>query len=79
MPSFPGPYFSAFGLNTEIYGVNLRIQSEYGKIRTRKTPNADTFYAVFYVGAIVRRCSVKKGFLNFSQNSPENTCAGVTF
>ena len=25
-----------FGLNTEIYGVNLQIQSEYGKIRTRK-------------------------------------------
>ena len=26
---FSGPYFSTFGLNTEIYGV-------YGKIRTRK-------------------------------------------
>ena len=24
-----------------------RIQSECGKIRTRKTPNADTFYVVF--------------------------------
>ena len=30
-----GPYFPAFGLNTKIYGVNLRIQSEYRKIRTR--------------------------------------------
>ena len=30
-----GPYFPAFGLNTEIYSVNLRIQSEYRKIRTR--------------------------------------------
>ena len=30
-----GPYFPAFGLNTEIYGVNLRIQSEYRKIRTK--------------------------------------------
>ena len=30
-----GPYFSVFGLNTKIYGVNLRIQSEYKKIRTR--------------------------------------------
>ena len=28
--------FPAFGLNTERYGVSLRIQSEYGKIRTRK-------------------------------------------
>ena len=32
---FPGPYFPVFGLNTEIYGVNLRIQSKYRKIRTR--------------------------------------------
>ena len=33
---FSGPYFPVFGLNTKIYGVNLRIQSEYRKIRTRK-------------------------------------------
>ena len=30
----------------ERYGVSFRIQSEYGKIRNRKTPNMDTFYAV---------------------------------
>ena len=30
-----GPYFPVFGLNTEIYEVNLRIQSEYRNIRTR--------------------------------------------
>ena len=30
-----GPYFPVFALNTEIYSVNLRIQSEYRKIRTR--------------------------------------------
>ena len=30
-----GPYFPIFGLNTEIFFVNLRIQSEYRKIRTR--------------------------------------------
>ena len=34
---FSGPYFPVFGLNTEIYGVNLRIQSDYRKIRTRKS------------------------------------------
>ena len=33
---FSGPYFPVFGLNTVIYGLNLRIQSEYWKIRTRK-------------------------------------------
>ena len=44
--SFSGPYFPAFGLNTEICGVSLHIQSECGKMRTRKTPNTVTFHAV---------------------------------
>ena len=44
--SFPGPYFPAFGLNTEIYSVNVRIQSVCGEITTRKNPNADTFYSL---------------------------------
>ena len=38
--NFSGPYFP-----TETYSVSLRIHSECGKIRTRKTPNTDTFYA----------------------------------
>ena len=29
------------------YSVSLRIQSECGKIRTRITPNTNTFYTVF--------------------------------
>ena len=29
--SYSGPYFPAFGLNTERYTVSLRIQSEWGK------------------------------------------------
>ena len=33
---FSGPYFPAFGLNTESYLVSLRIQSESGKMWTRK-------------------------------------------
>ena len=33
---FPGPHFPVFGLNTDIYSVNIRIQSKYRKIRTRK-------------------------------------------
>ena len=33
---FSGPYLPVFRLNTEIYSVNLPIQSEYRKIRTRK-------------------------------------------
>ena len=33
---FSSPYFPVFRQNTEIYGVNLCIQSECRKIRTRK-------------------------------------------
>ena len=44
--SFSGPYFPSFGLNTEIYSVNLRIQSNMGKIQARKTPNTHSFHAV---------------------------------
>ena len=44
--SFSGLYFPVFGLDTERYFVSLRIQSERGKMRTRKTLNTDTFYAV---------------------------------
>ena len=44
--SYSGPYFSAFELNTERYSLSLRIQSKCWKMRTRTTPNTDTFYAV---------------------------------
>ena len=44
--SFPGPYFSAFGLNTKRHGVSLHIQSKCGKLWTRKYPNTGTFHAV---------------------------------
>ena len=40
-------HFPTFGPNTERCGVSLRIQSKCGKIGTRKTPNTDTFHAVF--------------------------------
>ena len=44
--NFSGPCFPVFGLNMEIYCVNHRIHSKYGKIRTRKTPYLDTFDTV---------------------------------
>ena len=47
--SYSGPYFPAFELNTERYGVFLRIHSEFGKMRTRITPNTDTFHAVHFI------------------------------
>ena len=47
--SFSGPYFPAFELNTERYGISLHIQYKCGKIRTRKTPNTHTFYTVLFL------------------------------
>ena len=44
--SFSGLYFPAFGLSMERYSASLHIQSECGKIRIGKTPNADTFRTV---------------------------------
>ena len=49
---YSGQHFPAFGLNMERYGVSLRIQSEYGKMRTRITPNTDTFYEVIFLRLI---------------------------
>ena len=52
--SYSGPYFPAFGLNTERYGVSFRIQSECRKIWARITPNMETFQTV----------SISNGFSN---------------
>ena len=41
-----GPYFPALAMNMERYRTALCIQSECGKIRSRKTPNKGTFHAV---------------------------------
>ena len=52
---FSGPYFPAFRLNTERCGVPLRIQAKYGKIRTRKPPNMDTFHAVYDIRGVANK------------------------
>ena len=46
--NFSGPYFPAFGLNTERYSVSLQIQFKCEKEKTRKTPNTDTSHAVYF-------------------------------
>ena len=44
--SYSDSHFPAFRLNTERDFVSLRIQSEWGKMRIRITPNADKFHAM---------------------------------
>ena len=54
-----GPYFLVFGLNTEIYRVNLRIQSGYRKIRTRK----NSVFGHFSLSIIIRISSVRQKYV----------------
>ena len=46
IPSYSGPHFPAFGLNTERYSVSPHIQSKCWKMRTRVNPNTNTFYSL---------------------------------
>ena len=53
--SYSGPHFPVFGLNTERYSLSLRIQSKCGKMRTRITPNKDTFYVLYVINEKFRK------------------------
>ena len=48
------PYFPVLDWNTEIYGVNLCIQSKYRKIRTRKY----SVFGYFLDSFIIRQCKL---------------------
>ena len=48
MEFFSGPYFTVFGLNTEIYSVNLLFNLNKGKYGPAKTPDLDTFHVVMH-------------------------------
>ena len=50
---FSGPYFPAFGLNAEKYGVSLRIQSECGKIQARKNSVFEHFSRYVFMGNLI--------------------------
>ena len=64
--SYSAPYFLAFELNTKRYGVFLRIQFECEKIRTRITPNTETFFAVSTAGLFWFFCVHLLRIVNFS-------------
>ena len=52
---FSGPFFPALWLNTEVYSVSLRIQSECGKTWTAKAPNADYVLAVLVLTLVKQK------------------------
>ena len=63
---FSGPCFPVFGLNTEIYSINLRIQSEYREIRTGKTPYLYTFRDAGNEGFSANLLSKSRNSLNYT-------------
>ena len=54
---------------------NLRIQSECGKIGTRKTPNTDTFYAVRSVGSSIKTTADKTIIIEIEIRITEFSCS----
>ena len=60
--SYSGPHFPAFGLNTETYEVSLCIQSKWGKMQTRITPNTDTFHVGMYTSEAYSQSSIRSLF-----------------
>ena len=56
-----GPYFPAFGLNTDRHGVSLRINFECGKVRTRK----NSVFGHFSRNVKKRHCDLGLSSLKF--------------
>ena len=75
--SFSRLYFFALGLKTERYSVSFRIQSECGKIRTRKTPNTDTFHIVITV-ILFYSNNIIKIFLSISWPKFPGQCSMIS-
>ena len=67
-----GLCFPIFGLTTEIFGVNLRIQSEYKKIRTRNNSVFGHFSrSVWYTGGQCEKIIViGSDYINTAKISP---------
>ena len=67
------PHFPAFGLNTEKYGVSLRIQSKCGKILARKNSAFGHFsrHVIMNISKIPYFRKILKIYFNpFSTNVP---------
>ena len=60
-----GPYFPVFGVNTEIYGVHLRIQYEYRKIWTRK----NSVFGHFSPSNIYFKLPINSSFVHMIQKT----------
>ena len=61
----PSVAYKSVAYKKGVYFVSLRIQFKCGKIRTRKTPNTDTFHfhTVYFVFNLIRSESISSLFL----------------
>ena len=80
---YSGPYFAAFGLNTERYLESFRIQSKCGKIRTRITPNTDIFCAVNWIRfgllVVILKFPIRINFTYLITYSSFKICSKIGF
>ena len=62
-------YFNKYFYIIVIHSLNLRIQSENRKIRTRKTPYLETFHAVniYYTSSLSFKIS-SRGYYEYYRN-----------
>ena len=58
--------------------MKSKIKSNSEHLSEFATLHVNAFWGVV-IEVVVQRCSVKKVFLEISQNSQENTCARVSF
>ena len=69
--------------NFTLYSPALKQQKHLALTNSHATisyfKNAMKIFHSENLEAVVQRCSVKKAFLEISQNSQENTCAKVSF
>ena len=63
---FSSPYFPVFGLNTEMYVVNIRIQSEYREIRTRKNSVFGHFSRSVYFRHSIKDAAIHAALYGFA-------------
>ena len=75
--AFSGPYFLLFGGNTEIYGVDFRIQTKYGETWTRKKLRIRTLFVkclVLKIHEYSLLCENETQALRLNSGPKDNLC-----
>ena len=64
---------------TYLFLFRIVLTEKYKSIKAIEDDFYHKIIEAKWTGAVARRCSIKKVFLEISQNSQENTCVRVSF